>query len=375
VDGRADQYALACTVVEMLTGAPPFRRDDSMALMWAQLEAPPPRLTERRPDLPAAVDEVVAAAMSKSPAGRFATCSQFAAALAAACRQQASHRPSPAAALAEAVPPAHQAAVRQAERYAARGPREDPSPRQAAPRPWSDAPGDWFRSSGGDQRAEAEQPGGPGWRANGASADGPVPAPSAPVRMTSADAAWPAASPSTQRDGVTPDTRPHQPGRGQAGRGQAGRSQAGRSRAHPHRARNVVLALLITVIGLCGVAGIAYKLAHRRDRALPPVTVYRTVPATAGQGPALTVREYFAAINHRKYQVAWRLSGARESFLTFRAGFAGTAHDTVTILSVNGNVATVSLAATQTNGTVKTYQGTYTVTGGVISATNVQRVS
>ncbi len=51
VDGRADQYALACAAVEMLTGAPPFVRDDTMALMWAQLEAEPPRLTQRRPEL------------------------------------------------------------------------------------------------------------------------------------------------------------------------------------------------------------------------------------------------------------------------------------------------------------------------------------
>ena len=94
VDGRADQYALACAVVEMLTGAPPFSRGDSMALMWAQLEAAPPRLTDRRPDLPRAVDEVIAAAMSKSPDGRFATCREFAAALAGAF-QEHRHRPGP----------------------------------------------------------------------------------------------------------------------------------------------------------------------------------------------------------------------------------------------------------------------------------------
>jgi hypothetical protein len=47
----------------------------------------------------------------------------------------------------------------------------------------------------------------------------------------------------------------------------------------------------------------------------------------------------------------------------------------VTILSTSGNVVTARLAATQTNGTVKTYQGTYTVTNGVISSTDVQRVS
>ncbi len=84
VDGRADQYALACTVAEMLTGTPPFRRDDSMALMWAQLEAEPPRLTQRRPDLPPAVDQVIATAMAKSPASRYPTCRDFVNALSAA---------------------------------------------------------------------------------------------------------------------------------------------------------------------------------------------------------------------------------------------------------------------------------------------------
>jgi serine/threonine-protein kinase len=99
VDGRADQYALACTIAEMLTGTPPFSRDDSMALMWAQLEAEPPRLTERRRDLPPAVDKVIATAMAKSPASRYPTCRDFVGALAAALAMR--HEARPVTAVAE----------------------------------------------------------------------------------------------------------------------------------------------------------------------------------------------------------------------------------------------------------------------------------
>ena len=85
VDARTDEYALACTAFTMLTGAPPFTRDESVAVMWAQMSAPPPPLTSRRPDLPAAVDEVMAKALSKVPLERYATCPQFADALRRAC--------------------------------------------------------------------------------------------------------------------------------------------------------------------------------------------------------------------------------------------------------------------------------------------------
>ncbi len=81
VDGRSDQYALACSTFEMLSGAPPFRRDETMAIMWAQVSAPPPALTSRRPDLPAAVDPVLAKALAKAPGDRYRTCLEFAAAL------------------------------------------------------------------------------------------------------------------------------------------------------------------------------------------------------------------------------------------------------------------------------------------------------
>ena len=59
---------------------------------------------------------------------------------------------------------------------------------------------------------------------------------------------------------------------------------------------------------------------------------------------------------------------------TFKAGFAGTAHDTLKVVSTSGNIVTASLAALQANGTVRNYQGTYTVSNGVISSTDVHRV-
>ena len=49
VDGRADLYALACAAFELLSGAPPFRRDEAAAVMYAQLSEPPPPLASRLP--------------------------------------------------------------------------------------------------------------------------------------------------------------------------------------------------------------------------------------------------------------------------------------------------------------------------------------
>jgi Protein kinase domain/Putative Ig domain len=82
VDGRADQYALACMAFALLTGAPPFRRGDAMAVLHAHVSQPPPRLTTRRPDLPAAADEVFAIALAKDSADRYESCQAFADALA-----------------------------------------------------------------------------------------------------------------------------------------------------------------------------------------------------------------------------------------------------------------------------------------------------
>jgi serine/threonine protein kinase len=78
VTGQADQYALACSTLELLTGAPPFPRDDSQAILYAHLLAEPPVLSSRRPGLPPVADRVLARGMAKAAKDRYETCQDFA---------------------------------------------------------------------------------------------------------------------------------------------------------------------------------------------------------------------------------------------------------------------------------------------------------
>jgi serine/threonine-protein kinase len=81
VDGRADQYALACVAFQLLTGVLPYRGDQGLPVLLAHVSVPPPSLTAQRPDLPGAVDHVMARAMAKDPEDRYASCLGFADAL------------------------------------------------------------------------------------------------------------------------------------------------------------------------------------------------------------------------------------------------------------------------------------------------------
>lgn len=81
LDGRADQYALACAAFHLLTGRPPFANSSPAATINGHLASPPPRIGALRAELQSA-DEVFAKAMAKTPADRFDTCRDFAVALA-----------------------------------------------------------------------------------------------------------------------------------------------------------------------------------------------------------------------------------------------------------------------------------------------------
>ena len=84
VDGRADQYSLACAGFEFLCGTPPFGPDQGQTLMYAQIYADPPAASARRAGIPVAVDSVLATALAKDPAGRYPSCGRFAEELGAA---------------------------------------------------------------------------------------------------------------------------------------------------------------------------------------------------------------------------------------------------------------------------------------------------
>jgi DNA-binding SARP family transcriptional activator/tRNA A-37 threonylcarbamoyl transferase component Bud32 len=72
-DARTDVYSLGCVLFECLTGRPPFAADNDAALMYAHLQEQPPPPTAIAPALPREIDRVVATAMAKAPADRYAS--------------------------------------------------------------------------------------------------------------------------------------------------------------------------------------------------------------------------------------------------------------------------------------------------------------
>ena len=81
IDGRADIYALACILYEMLAGSPPFAGSSIQDTMAKHTLAPVPHLRALRPDVPESVDRALRRAMAKQPSDRFPDAKEFGRAL------------------------------------------------------------------------------------------------------------------------------------------------------------------------------------------------------------------------------------------------------------------------------------------------------
>ena len=72
-----DEYALACTTVELITGSPPFTAPTGFGLVEAHLHRPPPRRSREIDWLPRVFDSITAKALAKAPEDRYGSCREF----------------------------------------------------------------------------------------------------------------------------------------------------------------------------------------------------------------------------------------------------------------------------------------------------------
>ncbi|MBS2014361.1 MAG: serine/threonine protein kinase [Deltaproteobacteria bacterium] len=84
VDARADIYSLGATLYELLGGRSPYQAPSGAELIVQILHVDAPPLSHLRPDLPAALDLVVARSMKRNRDERFPTMEAFASAMRAA---------------------------------------------------------------------------------------------------------------------------------------------------------------------------------------------------------------------------------------------------------------------------------------------------
>src|SRR3954453_16207703 len=74
IDGRADVYSLGCVLYEALAGHPQFDRETELAVVFAHLHEPTPRITDVQPELPPGMDHVLRKATAKDPKERYPSC-------------------------------------------------------------------------------------------------------------------------------------------------------------------------------------------------------------------------------------------------------------------------------------------------------------
>jgi serine/threonine protein kinase len=72
-----DEYGLACTALELITGRTPFTGENPLALVDAHLHLPPPEVSRQFPGLSRSFDKVLARAIAKDPDRRYESCTEM----------------------------------------------------------------------------------------------------------------------------------------------------------------------------------------------------------------------------------------------------------------------------------------------------------
>lgn len=100
IDGRSDQYSLACMLYEILSGKKAFTGSTTQAVLSKRFTEPPPSLRKAEPSIPDEIEEAVARALSPDPRGRYTTSGEFAKALTwpkvVTPADQSTYKPAPA---------------------------------------------------------------------------------------------------------------------------------------------------------------------------------------------------------------------------------------------------------------------------------------
>jgi len=96
LDGRSDQYSLGCVLYEMLAGQPPFTGPTAESLAHQHLNVAPRPVTDLRPAVPDGVARALQRTLAKTPADRFGTTAEFAAAIAGGAESAARPQEPPA---------------------------------------------------------------------------------------------------------------------------------------------------------------------------------------------------------------------------------------------------------------------------------------
>jgi serine/threonine-protein kinase len=81
VDGRSDQYSLACVFYEMLAGERAFSGPSVQSVMTKSITGPRPRVREIRASVPPGTEAAIVKALSTDPADRYRSMADFAAAV------------------------------------------------------------------------------------------------------------------------------------------------------------------------------------------------------------------------------------------------------------------------------------------------------